>query len=74
MPVMVKTPALPLTLLPPAPDQAGEWQVEETATGMRGLFVDDEQRVLGFALAGELTAERQQWADAVAQADSLCVA
>ncbi|WP_255611461.1 FAD-dependent oxidoreductase [Marinobacterium arenosum] len=74
MPVVVKTPALPLVLLPPAPDQPGQWQVEATANGMRGLFVDDQQRIHGYALAGELTAERQQWTDAVAQGETRSVA
>lgn len=74
MPVMVKTPALPLTLLMPAPDQTGTWQVESTAMGMRGLYVSADGRVLGYALAGDLTSERQQWTDKVAAADELSVA
>ncbi|WP_366645376.1 FAD-dependent oxidoreductase [Amphritea sp.] len=74
MPVMVKTPALPLTLLTPAPNQAGEWQVESSETGMRGLYVSSDGRVLGYALAGDLIGERQQWTDKVAAADELSVA
>ncbi|WP_417228420.1 NAD(P)/FAD-dependent oxidoreductase [Amphritea sp.] len=74
MPVMVKTPALPLTLLTPAPNQTGEWQVESTETGMRGLYVSSDGRVLGYALAGDLIGERQQWTDKVAAADALSVA
>lgn len=74
MPVMVKTPALPLTLLTPAPDQAGQWQVEQTEQGMRGLYVADDGRILGFALAGDLTAERQQWTDKIAAGAVLDVA
>ena len=74
MPVMVKTPALPLTLLTPAPDQTGHWQVEQTGQGMRGLYVADDGRILGFALAGDLTAERQQWTDKIAAGAVLDVA
>ncbi len=74
MPVMVKTPALPLTLLSPAPDQAGSWQVEATDAGMRALFIDDQQQIQGFVLAGDLTSERQQWTDAVSQKQALSVA
>lgn len=71
MPVMVKTPALPLTVLSPKPDQEGQWQVEATEAGMRGLFVANDGRVLGFALAGEMTSERQQWTDNVAEGTTL---
>ncbi len=74
MPVMVKTPALPLTLLTPTPDQTGHWQVEQTEQGMRGLYIADDGRILGFALAGDLTAERQQWTDKIAAGAVLDVA
>lgn len=63
MPVIVKTPALPLTLLPPAPDTEGQWQVESEAAGQRALFVDAAGLLQGFVLAGELVGERQYWLD-----------
>uniref|UniRef100_UPI001FDEDEEC FAD-dependent oxidoreductase n=1 Tax=Marinobacterium jannaschii TaxID=64970 RepID=UPI001FDEDEEC len=74
MPVMVKTPALPLTLVAPAAGQVGRWQVEGGEGGMRALFVDDQQQVHGFVLAGDLTSERQQWTDRITQQQALSVA
>lgn len=66
MPVVVKTPVLPLLILPAVPGTEGEWQIEDTGNGMRGLYRDDEQKVRGFALSGDVVnSERQQWLDAV---------
>lgn len=67
MPVMVKTPVLPLTLLTAAPDVEGRWIVDNQDGGLRGLFVDNQDQIRGFALAGDCTAERQRWVDAIGQ-------
>jgi rubredoxin-NAD+ reductase len=67
MPVIVKTPALPLTLLPPAADIEGEWQVETLESGMRAFFVQACGTLRGFVLAGDQTTERQQWLDRCGQ-------
>lgn len=67
MPVMVKTPVLPLTLLTAAPDVEGRWVVDNIDGGLRGLFVDNQDQIRGFALAGDCTAERQRWLDAISQ-------
>ena len=67
MPVVVKTPALPLLLLPPAPGQQGEWQVDDKADGSCGMLVDANGKAIGFALSGAVVnAERQRCLDAVA--------
>ena len=58
MPVLVKTPACPTIVSPPAPGAAGVWQVEQTADGVKSLFVDASGKLLGFALNGTATAER----------------
>ena len=62
MPVMVKTPACPTIVSPPAPGAAGEWQVEVTTDGVKSLFVDASGKLLGFALNGTATAERAKLA------------
>jgi rubredoxin-NAD+ reductase len=62
MPVMVKTPACPTIVSPPAAGAAGEWQVEQTADGVKSLFVDASGKLLGFALNGSATAERAKLA------------
>jgi len=50
MPVAVKTPALPISVLPPN-DAQGQWQLEQTEQGLRALFKDQHQ-LKGFVLAG----------------------
>jgi rubredoxin-NAD+ reductase len=62
MPVMVKTPACPTIVSPPAAGAAGEWKVEQTADGVKSLFVDASGKLLGFALNGAATAERAKLA------------
>lgn len=59
MPVVVKTPAIPLVVCPPPPGSAGSWQVDAVAGGMRALFRGPQGRLTGFALAGTATAEKQ---------------
>ncbi len=62
MPVMVKTPACPTIVSPPATGAEGSWQVEATADGVKSLFVAADGRLLGFALNGSATAERAKLA------------
>ena len=61
MPVIVKTPACPLTLQAPAADLDGDWQIEQTDRGIRALFIDAQQQLQGFVLTDELGSERQSW-------------
>jgi rubredoxin-NAD+ reductase len=53
MTIMVKTPVCPLSLLPPALDISGSWQVETTAQGMIGRFIDSQGGLRGFVLQGD---------------------
>ncbi len=62
MPVLVKTPACPTIVAPPASGAAGEWRVEQSAGGLKSLFVDESGKLLGFALNGAATAERAKLA------------
>jgi len=59
MPVMVKTPACPTVVAPPALGAVGEWHVEPSETGMLAKFSAADGRLLGFALLGSATAQRQ---------------
>jgi len=52
MPVGVKTPACPTVVCPPPHGAAGHWQDDVSPTGVRTLFRDAEDRLLGFALIG----------------------
>ena len=58
MPVMVKTPACPTIVAPPAVGAAGTWQVEAGANSVKSLFTAADGKLLGFALNGAATAER----------------
>jgi len=56
MPVSVKTPALPLAILPPGSNHLGTWQA---AGDGAWVFCDAQGVQRGFALAGSATARRQ---------------
>lgn len=59
MPVVVKTPACPTAVAPPAPAAAGAWQIEANEEGVRALYRGTDGKLLGFALCGASAAERQ---------------
>lgn len=60
MPVVVKTPDFPLVISPPPKDAGnGHWQIESDDSGLRALFVDADERVLGFILTEEKAKEKQ---------------
>ncbi len=58
MPVLVKTPAYPIVVLPPPVNWPGDWSVEVTASGVKALFNDPNGWLRGFALTGAATAEK----------------
>lgn len=53
MPVQVKTPSAPLSLLPPPVTIVGEWDHTMTTDGMVCAYRDDAGKMHGFALIGE---------------------
>ena len=58
MPVMVKTPALPTIVSPPAKDALGEWKINPVEGGLEARFESNDGKLLGFALLGAATAQR----------------
>ena len=58
MPVVVKTPAYPISVLPPAPGTEGGWMVECGAAGICALHQAAAGALQGFALSGNRAAER----------------
>jgi rubredoxin---NAD+ reductase len=62
MPVIVKTPALPLVLSPPRPGAEGEWRVESHEGGAVAIFRTAAGRELGFVLAGNKTGMQRELA------------
>jgi len=66
MPVMVKTPAHPVAVLPPRIGAEGGWKVECGETGICALHVDDNGRLQGFALTGSEAGRRNALAKELA--------
>jgi rubredoxin-NAD+ reductase len=58
MPVLVKTPACPTVVSPPDANAQGEWLVEEDENGVKALFRSANGKLLGYALLGASTKER----------------
>jgi rubredoxin-NAD+ reductase len=65
MPVVVKTPALPIAVVSPDPGVAGRWAVEHDERGLRMTFDTDEGKVAGFVVAGSRSGERSALARAM---------
>jgi rubredoxin---NAD+ reductase len=59
MPVIVKTPACPTVVCPPATDAVGEWVVTHDEGACEARFVGIDGNLLGFALLGTATPQRQ---------------
>jgi rubredoxin-NAD+ reductase len=58
MPVMVKTPALPTIVSPPAKGAEGQWKTTTTEGGIEARFEAIDGKLLGFGLMGTATAQR----------------
>lgn len=58
MPVMVKTSAHPVAVLPPRIGAAGGWHVACHGGGICALYLDDSGSLQGFALTGSETGRR----------------
>ena len=61
MPVLVKTPAYPVVVAPPPHAAPGQWEVEDLNDGIRALFYNADRVLLGMALLGSATAEKNTW-------------
>lgn len=53
MPIVLKTPALPLVFMPAPAQVMGEWHIEGDGQHLRALFHDENGQLRGFALAGD---------------------
>jgi rubredoxin-NAD+ reductase len=62
MPVVVKTPAHPVVVLPPPAGTPGDWAVTTGETGVCALYTAADGHLSGFALTGSETARRAQLA------------
>ncbi len=62
MPVTLKTPAFPISVLPPAPNIEGSWEIEVNDDSIRALFKNSKQQIKGFAFGGKATLEANKLA------------
>jgi rubredoxin-NAD+ reductase len=67
MPVAVKTPAFPLSVVPAPQGIKGEWSFLESDGGLEGHFKDREERLRGFVLGGTATSRRAALVRAMGQ-------
>lgn len=66
MPVIIKTPACPLAVVPPPRGAKGEWAINQTSSGVKAVFTSNTGEISGFALSGERIKERQKLASDLA--------
>ncbi len=57
MPVVLKTPAYPISVYPPPAGIEGKWHIEEETQSIRARFYDCDDLLQGFALGGDAVAE-----------------
>ena len=60
MPVVVKTPAHPIAVLPVARNAIGTWQELAPGSGIKMGFFNEHNKMTGFVLTGEFAAERNE--------------
>ncbi len=60
MPVSIKTPALPVVVVPAPADGVGHWVADAVEPGGVWRFVDDRGTQRGFVLTGKSTARRME--------------
>ncbi len=65
LPMVVKTPSLPIALCPPAALAAGAWQIDGDGRDLQALFIGGSGEPLGFAVCGKRVGERQALAKAM---------
>lgn len=58
LPVVVKTPALPMSVTPPPPGLAGQWQVQGAGRDLLAWFVDPEGQRRGVLATGTQATRR----------------
>jgi rubredoxin-NAD+ reductase len=58
MPIIVKTPAYPIAILPPPAREQGQWYFDTRDNGVHGEFRNVAKQLRGFCLSGALAAQR----------------
>lgn len=65
MPIIVKTPSCPVSILPPPRDMEGRWELSGTGNDSVALFRDSTNIVRGFALFGSCAKDRSKFVQKV---------
>jgi len=66
MPVVVKTPSIPLVICPPSAGHQGVWKETEMEDGMQSLCRAPTGELLGFALSGTAIKQKTELASQIA--------
>jgi rubredoxin-NAD+ reductase len=67
MPVVVKTPLLPVTVVAPAAASEAQWHAVANAEGLEFHCLDEHARLVGFALSGAACGRRAALVQRVGQ-------
>ena len=62
LPVIVKTPAMPLVVCPPKAREEGSWDLDSDSQGAIAIFRSPDGVPLGFALTGSKTEQQRELA------------
>ena len=68
MPIVVKTPACPVALVPAGPPDGGRWHTEADDDELEMHFIDGDGRLAGFVLTGKRGTRRQALARTIDEA------
>jgi len=60
MPVMVKTPSMPVVTCPPGDLSRGHWSIEGSSPHLQAVFRDSDENLLGYALTGDCVVEKRK--------------
>jgi len=58
MPIIIKTPSLPIVTCPPEDPAKGQWHIDGQSPHLKALFKDANEALLGYALTGNYVAEK----------------
>lgn len=61
MPIVVKTPAMPICMLPAPENLQGKWEIEEQPESTAAKYVDTQGRLQGFILMGKAIEQKNTY-------------